>query len=284
MVSDQNPPEYLYHYTNIDSLALILKHRTIRLNSLDKMDDLQEQMSADKQNFGKFVFVSSWTAEEKEDIPMWRMYTPKQRGVRIRLPVNPFVEYHPTVDDIVKYTGSTYSGDGAAKPNMATIIPISEMLNGEFFLVNFAYNSQLIEIEYTNDKGLLNPTVLKIDKDKFMIALNDIGKYKNEYWKFQKEWRYRLMFLPISGTKLIREQMQGQYDEMAKLQLRTMNGQAALSFNHYDLKIRDDSFNDMSIMLAPDISESSRTLVELLVDEYCPHCSIVQSALANLIQ
>ena len=45
-------PKYLYHYTNIDSLALILKNRTIRLNSLDKMDDLQEQMSQDKQNFG----------------------------------------------------------------------------------------------------------------------------------------------------------------------------------------------------------------------------------------
>ena len=48
-------PEYLYHYTNVDSLALILKNRSIRLNSLDKMDDRQEQMSCDKQNFGKFV-------------------------------------------------------------------------------------------------------------------------------------------------------------------------------------------------------------------------------------
>ncbi|MBE6746525.1 MAG: hypothetical protein E7558_03645 [Ruminococcaceae bacterium] len=35
--------EYLYHYTSIETLALILKNRTIRFNSLDKMDDLQEQ-------------------------------------------------------------------------------------------------------------------------------------------------------------------------------------------------------------------------------------------------
>ena len=34
--------EYLYHYTSIEILALILKNRTIRLNPLDKMDDLQE--------------------------------------------------------------------------------------------------------------------------------------------------------------------------------------------------------------------------------------------------
>lgn len=35
--------KYLYHYTSLESLALILKNRTIRLNPLDKMDDLQEQ-------------------------------------------------------------------------------------------------------------------------------------------------------------------------------------------------------------------------------------------------
>ena len=35
--------EYLYHYTSVDSLALILKNKTIRLNPLDKMDDLQEK-------------------------------------------------------------------------------------------------------------------------------------------------------------------------------------------------------------------------------------------------
>lgn len=44
--------EYLYHYTNIETLTLILKNRTIRFNSLDKMDDLQEQETADLKNIG----------------------------------------------------------------------------------------------------------------------------------------------------------------------------------------------------------------------------------------
>ena len=46
-IVQENKTEYLYHYTSVDSLALILKHRTIRLNPLDKMDDLQEQETAD---------------------------------------------------------------------------------------------------------------------------------------------------------------------------------------------------------------------------------------------
>ena len=31
--------EYLYHYTNLSSLAMILKTETVRLNSLKNMDD-----------------------------------------------------------------------------------------------------------------------------------------------------------------------------------------------------------------------------------------------------
>ena len=32
----------IYHYTNIETLALILKNRTIRFNRLDHVDDLEE--------------------------------------------------------------------------------------------------------------------------------------------------------------------------------------------------------------------------------------------------
>lgn len=280
MNQNQNIPEHLYHYTNVDALALILKNKTIRLNSLEKMDDLQEQISADKQNFGRFVFVSSWTADESENIPMWRMYTPKKRGVRIKLQANPFVEYRPTLGEVAKYTNSSCVGDEAAQTNFSTIVPISEVFNGEFFLANHGINHQLFQVEYTDDDNLLKPTVVKKVDNKFFITLSDIGLYKNKYWEFQKEWRYRLMFLPVSVTKLMQR-----YDyEISKFQLRIMAGQAALSFSHYDLKIRDECFNDISIMLAPDISESSKIFVELLVKEYCPNGSINESVLTNLIQ
>ncbi|MFR2171477.1 MAG: hypothetical protein ACLS54_12690 [Anaerostipes hadrus] len=47
--------DYLYHYTNIETLALILKNKTVRFNSLDKMDDLQEQQTADVKNIGTIL-------------------------------------------------------------------------------------------------------------------------------------------------------------------------------------------------------------------------------------
>lgn len=34
--------QYLYHYTSIETLALILKNRTIRFNNLQNVDDPEE--------------------------------------------------------------------------------------------------------------------------------------------------------------------------------------------------------------------------------------------------
>lgn len=284
MRTEPTMPNYLYHYTNVDSLALILKKKSIRFNSLDKMDDLQEQMSTDKQNFGKFVFVSSWTADHAESIPMWRMYTPKQRGIRIKLSTNPFIEHLPKAGEVAKLTHSAYEGDVSLSPGFKTIVPAKEIFNGEFLLANYATNSQLFEVKYTDNEELLKPTVLKNRDGIFQILLNDIGIYKNTYWEFQKEWRYRLIFFPISMQKLIQEHMQGKNEEMARFQMRTSLGQASLSFNYYDLYIRDECFSEMSVTLSPDISESAKTFVELLIKEYNPNCTIEQSVLTNLIQ
>lgn len=280
MSETQDLPKYLYHYTSVDSLALILKHKTIRLNSLDKMDDLQEQMTVDKQNFGKFVFVSSWTDDKTEHIPMWRMYTPKQHGVRIKLLISPFVEYQPTAKELSKAFNVSTTEPADKRLGFKLVVPPSDIHNDEFTVVNFVKDSILCQIQYTNDDELLRPTVLNVDDKKYNMDLGKVGIYKNTYWDFQKEWRYRLMIIPISVKKM----MQDHDSEMGDFQFKTIHGQASLPFSYYDLHIKDECFSDMSIMLAPDISESAKTFVELLVKEYNPHCTIEESTLSNLIQ
>lgn len=86
-------PAFVYHYTSIPTLALILKNRTIRFNSFRCVDDLQEIMSAEEKEYGKYCFVSCWTHEVRESIPMWKMYSDSMKGVRIGLPVFPFQQY-----------------------------------------------------------------------------------------------------------------------------------------------------------------------------------------------
>ena len=52
----------IHQYTSIDSLALILKNKTIRFKRLDKMDDIEEAaLSNAGIHLGGFMFVSCWT-------------------------------------------------------------------------------------------------------------------------------------------------------------------------------------------------------------------------------
>ena len=103
----------LYQYTNIEALASILKNRTIRL------DDLQEQMSADLKNAAKFVFISSWTKSQDESISMWKLYTSLKKGVRIGLPFCPFEKHPPTETEAGKVI---YNNDFKGTPATDTYL------------------------------------------------------------------------------------------------------------------------------------------------------------------
>ena len=43
--------KYLYHYTSLETLALILKNKTICFNNLLNVDDLEEPSTQDMGNF-----------------------------------------------------------------------------------------------------------------------------------------------------------------------------------------------------------------------------------------
>lgn len=70
----------LYHYTTIDTLALILSNKTIRFTRLDQLDDLNE-VGIYGSNITKTTFVSCWTNKEEESIAQWSIYRGNNRGV-----------------------------------------------------------------------------------------------------------------------------------------------------------------------------------------------------------
>lgn len=76
----------LYHYTSIETLALILKHKTIRFSRLDRVDDPDEYaFSGDGVTPAHYCFVSCWTKNSRENLPQWYMYGNSTHGVRIEL-------------------------------------------------------------------------------------------------------------------------------------------------------------------------------------------------------
>ena len=271
--------EYLYHYTSLESLALILKNRTIRLNPLDKMDDIQEQKTADIENIGKFVFVSSWTDDVVESIPMWKMYTDPRCGVRIKLRKNPFLKHGTRGSDFEKVLGATLEDEKSRTTDMDTFMDLTAMLEGGYVSPQGWSGDILTKIEYTNDLDKLEPSVGSCENGKNRIDLGLLGKYKNTHWRFQNEWRYIMDFVPMNFSS--NPQQIARYFSQTVLQMST--GIAEPPFRYYDLDIDPKYFEEMEITCSPQMSAGNRTILETLVERYNPNATILESELLGKI-
>ena len=273
-----NNNDYLYHYTSVEVLALILKNRSIRFNSLDKMDDLQEQETSDLRNIGQFIYISSWTDDETESIPMWNMYASLDRGIRIRLRKNPFKVYENTAEMLSANKGSV-GFDFNKEGKIYSIIPLNEIMSKGFFANQALITKLLFKVEYTDDKDMLYPKILKNDEEHFTINIGGLGKHKNLHWKFQKEWRYILQIFPLN----INQSAEALYNDFLTVANKIMSGIAKQPFPYYDMVLDDEAFADMQITLSPRISAGSRIIVQDLVEKYNPSAELNDSCLLGLI-
>ena len=105
----------IYHYTTIDSLALILKSRALRFTRLDRVDDLEEaKVEQNQYDLSKFLFVSCWTEDGEEDIPLGKMCSDGAAGVRIGVDKEMFEGY---------FSFSFDEGTGELKEIRHTLVP-----------------------------------------------------------------------------------------------------------------------------------------------------------------
>lgn len=268
--------EYLYHYTSVETLLLILKNKTIAFNSLQNVDDLEECESQDIQQIGKVCYVSCWTNESTESIPMWSMYTPDMQGVRIKLKVFPFEKYN------------FKKGEYHFLEDCETYINYEKIYNDDKTTLA-ASQPDLIKVEYTNDEKLIYPKI-KLIKDE-MIKLVDgkikktktisysfknIGKYKRKNWEFQKEYRYIINMSLWSMKEL--EKCKS-YEEQQKLVDRLEDKKYQAPYKLFFLNLTDEALSEIEILLGPKINESQKEMVNLILNKYCPNAKILMSKL-----
>ncbi len=266
-------PKMLYKYTTLESLALILKSQKIRLNPLSQMDDLQEAQSADTIKYAPYVFISSWMDESRESIGMWKLYSNMTSGIRIALPEMPFVKYSYTEEELEKFIPNFTTDE----PVIDFSVPIEEWLNNKYMIVNPFYGLLLSDVKYTDDPELLNPHVIKMERDGLQISTAEFGVYKNTYWEFQKEKRYILNFIPGNSKEIQYggNAAQTVYDAL----LRTKS-----FLPYYDLSIRDDAFAQMEITLAPQFTVGNQVLLDALKEKYNPNMRISKSELQGKVK
>lgn len=273
-----NSNDYLYHYTNIETLALILQKHTFRFNSLDKMDDLQEKETGDIKNIGQFCYISSWTDDITESIPMWKMYSSIDSGVRIRLKKNPFKIHANTAEELSKVSSIPVTDNSNGNP-LKSLIPFTEMFSNGFICPGAMSMDILHKVEYTQDSNKLYPKLVSSNGDSFTIAMGELGKYKNTHWSFQNEWRYILLFFPLNINQAV-EKSSADAQIMGN---KILLGLEKQPFPHYDMILDDDVYSQMEITLSPQISAGNRIIVECLVEKYNPTATIKNSSLVGLI-
>lgn len=268
----------IYHYTNIETLALILKNKTIRFNRLDKVDDLEESKAEPLGiSFCKYIFVSCWTKSEEESIPLWKMYGGDSGGIRIAMEHKMFQEY--SIKDLT-FNGMQSEGCFISK------IPSIDMLNPSFFIIPIhQYENDMFfrDIKYVDD-------VLKYTKDKIRLCniqgnradmqmeMKPFGSYKHKRWSFQQESRFVLYALPCNPF------IEGVNPEVSSLVMNSLMQNKNLSFTHYDLHLKDDVISNMTITLSPSATEAQRIIVHALRDKYVPTAIIEESALGSLVR
>jgi len=267
----------IYHYTSIDSLALILENRTIKFNRLDKVDDLEEgQVESNDIMLGHYVFVSCWTENSEESIPLWKMYTDNGVGVRIGLENNMFKGYNE-LGQVVE-GASISGGNNLAFPTNESITPeyiilCPTSLSDTYFYRKIIYVPDIYKETQSAIQERIEGGFLKTH-----IEFNKIGNYKNNRWKFQNESRFAIVILPrIKGIRLNDSAF------ISSIYQPIKNNQQ-LGFTSFFLKLKDEIFDSLEIVLSPAMMESKKIIINSLVKKYAPKATVRESLLNNSLK
>jgi hypothetical protein len=249
-------PGILYHYTSIETLALILAHRTLRLSRLDAVNDPEEASAIDLPSAATLVFASRWTAQPRESLAMWRMYTPNMQGLRIALPSNPFAGR----DEPVIFE------KGGAKQLITDEIAVTRDNDGP--RMNTRSVSGPNKIYYTDEQAFRNGPCLLEEGDGWSVQLHDLGMVKNTHWSFEEEWRYKILAAP---------------DELI---LREPRPDSQPIFDAVRFPVREtavfapidpECLQRMEILLGPCVSAGQELVVSALLSCYAPAAKLRRS-------
>ena len=259
MIIKTDVPDYLYHYTSVDTLEKILMNRTIRFSSLINVDDKEEILTSSGSNFGKDCFVSSWTDIEDESIPFWAEYTENMCGVRIKLHTLPFNKN--IVVNKYYYGGEPFE----------TYYPLELFDKEKIFC--YCVMPFCRKVQYTSD--CMKIKIQDITHAEYVgdghyenIQANfmEIGKYKRKCWEFQSEWRYCMFFIPADLKS-------------GEINFDASSDKINLDFSYYDLCIAEKDFAEMEIVTGPRMDEQEKIRVIEMVKKYCPTAKVIESSL-----
>ncbi|KAA8474941.1 DUF2971 family protein [Arcticibacter tournemirensis] len=265
----------IHHYTSVETLALILKYGKIRFNRLDLVDDVSE-LEGIAQFFSTHIFVSCWTEEAEESIPLWKMYTPNMAGVKISFPKNLFKrKFVPAFNEANYGSNQDYWG------------PLSkeETFTDNYIIMNLfdKPNSFYKKIVYRNDYPEIYKSFFVADEKGYHVKNTfDLGLYKKTQWEFQQESRFTLLAHPL--LPLDHPLVNHSKFKQMELVNYCMSYGIGNSVEYIDVEIDSDKLQNIIVTTGPLCSHSNEIIVESLLKIYAPNGTAKRSALKGIIR
>lgn len=235
--------EYLYQYTSLETLAIILKEKNIKFSKLSSLDDPLEKYissiyipnnnSLKTNNVGDFCFVSCWSKNKNESIAMWDMYGDRKKGIRIGLPAD--------------MLDPNFVFDDYKNVSQHRLFECEEPIKKIPELINILYDR-------TSDP-------LIVDR-KLNLDLDNLGRHKIKDWEFQEEYRFRIF---------------AEYDERINMNSYLFSSEQA--YNNFSFGktisescllygVKPSAIYKIRIIIGPDMPKGQRYLLESLIKDY----------------
>lgn len=251
-------PSTLYHYTSIETLALILSNRTLRFSRLDGVNDPEEAIASDLPHASTLVFASCWTAQPRESLPMWSMYTKDLAGVRISLPSNPFSGRDvPTVYE-----------KGGALQILDQRVTVTRQQRGMDTNTSMVFGPN--KIYYTDDSSYRNGSCLVNDGFSLTVQLHDLGMVKNTHWAFEEEWRFKILAAPSEIDVRESDPASHPIYDLVNFPVRE---------NAIFVPLDAECLKAVEILLGPCVNQEQEDLIQALIAAHAPAATVVRSAI-----
>ena len=277
-------PDRIFHYTSVETLALILQSKKLRFSRLDGVDDASEAPTVKGIAFSKYLFVSCWTADPVESIPQWHLYTEKMTGVRIELPAYPFVDK--------RLTALSTWVDVTSPGSLRGPLSWEEIYGPTYMVLPMFLNRDHFAgaVEYVDDVKERYDTAVAInvkpDMQAEMILGNpsELVRYKTKHWQFQSEYRFALFAVPSPPLPPEGPGAPSFYNTMPAHAMRCLQTGQDPGVQHIDVDLRTTALSELVVTTGPHCSPGAKLCVESLVKQYAPHARVQPSSLEGSLR
>lgn len=249
----------VYHYTSIETLALILQNKTLRFNNAKFVDDPTEAITKDYGSMQDYVFISCWSNEAIESIPLWKIYGNNCHGVRLESDTK-----------YIHFEGEETSVNGINKvvENLKKEVEYDYFIN-VWQLDKPSFN-HYFETNYSDKERIFKKDTSTPTQKSWEYQVNAVFNTKATCWAFEKEIRFILLGCSLEPSKA---------KNNWQLVFNNITEKKHIDSSFVDLLLFDDFFNNLTITTGPLQSEAEKIIVQSLVQKYNSNIKVLESNL-----